>query len=195
MYANGCQPVCVRNNQVIEELIQDCEVCLKHKNTETEPLLPTKTHTLPWSEIAADLFYSKGFTFLVIQDFYSKFPEVIKLQKTRSEDIIMEFKKVFSRYGIPTVVRSYNGPQFSSSVFKEFAAKYNNFKHVTSSPTYAQSNGMAERAVQLVKKILAKKRRPLFRTASIPQYSTSIRSITSSAINGQKITRQLTHSK
>lgn len=146
-------------NTHIEDLIQNCEVCLKNKNNETEPLLPTKTPTLPWSEIAADLFHFKGFTFLAIQDFYSKFPEVVKLNKTTSESIITEFKKVFARYGIPSVVRSDNGPQFNNSSFKQFATNYN-FKHVTSSPTYPQSNGMAERAVQLIKKILAKSEDP-----------------------------------
>lgn len=148
-----------RINTHIEDLIQNCEVCLKNRNTETEPLMPTKTPTLPWSEIAADLFHFKGFTFLVIQDFYSRFPEVIKLDKTTSESIINEFKKVFARYGIPSVLRSDNGPQFNNLTFKQFATGYN-FKHVTSSPTYAQSNGMAERAVQLVKKILAKSEDP-----------------------------------
>ena len=62
---------------------------------------------------------------------------------------------IFSRLGIPEVVRSDNGPQYSSATFKEFAETWG-FKHVTSSPEYPKSNGMAERHVQTVKQILTK---------------------------------------
>ncbi|KAK3747909.1 hypothetical protein QZH41_010212 [Actinostola sp. cb2023] len=48
-----------------------------------------------------------------------------------------------------------NGPQFSCAEFQEFAKKYE-FKHITSSPRYPQSNGLVERTVQTVKHILKK---------------------------------------
>ncbi|KAK2176170.1 hypothetical protein NP493_677g00010 [Ridgeia piscesae] len=48
-----------------------------------------------------------------------------------------------------------NGPQFSSREFRQFAMQYG-FKHVTSSPEYTQSNGKAEKAVQIVKRLLKK---------------------------------------
>ena len=59
--------------------------------------------------------------------------------------------RVFSRHGIPEVVVSENGPQFSSEAYAEFAKQFQ-FEHVTSSPHYPQSNGEAERAVQTVNK-------------------------------------------
>ena len=46
-------------------------------------------------------------------------------------------------------------PQFSSSEFQEFAKEYG-FKHVISSPHYPKSNEEAERAIQTVKKSMAK---------------------------------------
>ena len=60
---------------------------------------------------------------------------------------------MFSRHGIPEMVISDNGPQYSSHRFTEFASSYK-FRHITSSPHYPQSNGQAERAVQIVKKLL-----------------------------------------
>uniref|UniRef100_A0A3Q0SUC5 Integrase catalytic domain-containing protein n=1 Tax=Amphilophus citrinellus TaxID=61819 RepID=A0A3Q0SUC5_AMPCI len=50
-----------------------------------------------------------------------------------------------------------NGPQYDCSEFHEFA-KQNGFKHVTSSPLYAQAHGQAGKGVQIVKRLLKKAR-------------------------------------
>lgn len=62
---------------------------------------------------------------------------------------------MFSRQGIPAIVMSDNGPEFSSNLFKLFARDWK-FDHVTSSPNYPQSNGQVERTVQTIKNILKK---------------------------------------
>ena len=48
-----------------------------------------------------------------------------------------------------------NGPQFSGKQFQDFAKQYG-FEHVTSSPGFPQSNGKAEKAVQIVKRLFTK---------------------------------------
>ena len=67
----------------------------------------------------------------------------------------MHMKSIMARHGLPSVVVSDNGPQFSSREFRQFAMQYG-FKHVTSSPEYPQSNGKADKAVQIVKRLLKK---------------------------------------
>lgn len=74
--------------------------------------------------------------------------------KTCSKDIIRVLKIIFARFGIPDVLVSNNGPQFSSAEFVKFAEDYE-FIHVTSSPHNPQSNGEAQRAVQIAKAVLA----------------------------------------
>ena len=63
-------------------------------------------------------------------------------------------KSVFSRHGIPRTVISDNGPQYDSVEMKQFASTYG-FNHVTSSPYYPQSNGLAERIVKTIKSLIA----------------------------------------
>ena len=72
---------------------------------------------------------------------------------TTSTSIISVLKSIFSRYGIPIVFVSDNGPQYSSKKFEQFSHEYN-FLLTTSSPYYPQGNGLAERMVQTVKGLL-----------------------------------------
>ena len=66
---------------------------------------------------------------------------------------------MFSRHGIPEILRSDNGPQFYSYEMSDFAGSYG-FQQQTSSPHYPQSNGQAERAIQTVRKLLKKSSDP-----------------------------------
>lgn len=73
---------------------------------------------------------------------------MLKLSLTTSQGVIRALKKTFSRHGIPD-----NGPQFGSKEFSDFAKLYD-FCHVTSSPHYPQSNGLAEGGVKTIKRLL-----------------------------------------
>lgn len=144
-------------NSQIENLVHSCEICVKNRSPHVEPMLSSEIPSRPWSTIGVDLAEYQGRMYLVVQDYYSKFPEIKKLKRITSESVIKALKTMFSRHGIPSVLRSDNGTQFTSYEFKEFARDYG-FKWISSSPEYQQSNGQAESAVKLLKRIL--KRNP-----------------------------------
>ena len=77
----------------------------------------------------------KGAIYLVVVDYYSRWLEIKKLSGQTSESVIAHLKSIFACHGIPVVLMSDNGPQFSSGVFRAFTAEYG-ILHVTSSPYY-----------------------------------------------------------
>ena len=69
------------------------------------------------------------------------------MRETTAERTIEVLRGIFSRTGVPSVLVSENGPQFTSIEFARFT-KGNGIKHVTSAPYHPSSNGLAERFVQ-----------------------------------------------
>ena len=99
------------------------------------------------------LFTLNGVNYIVVVDYFSRYPDVIKLSSTTSSSIVSALKSIFSRHGVPQVLVSDNGPQYASQEFASFARQYG-FSHITSRPHFPQSNGQAERTVQTVKRLL-----------------------------------------
>ena len=117
----------------IETLVKNCPECVKERKVPPEPLCPSPTPDYAWQKVGMDLFDLKGKPYLLLIDYYSKFIEVALLSSTTSSHIIDHVKSVFSRYGIPEIVISDNGPEFDSRQFADFSKNYD-FLHITSSP-------------------------------------------------------------
>lgn len=64
-------------------------------------------------------------------------------------------KATFARHAVPETVISNNGPQYSCKEFQTFASTWE-FTHVTTSLHYPQSNGLAEKTVQIAKSLMEK---------------------------------------
>ena len=64
-------------------------------------------------------------------------------------------KQVFSEYGWPETLISDNGPSYTSQAFTSDMQSYS-VNHITNSPHYPQSNGLAEKYVQIVKSLFYK---------------------------------------
>ena len=144
----------------IEEMVSKCAICAELQNSNLkEPMTCAELPSRPWSRVASDIFTLHQSNYLLTVDYYSKWPEIMKMTELSSRYVISAFKSQFSKYGIPDELVTDNGPQYSSKEFKDFAKEYG-FVHTTSSPLYPQSNGQAERTVQTVKRLLKKSRDP-----------------------------------
>ena len=133
-------------------------MCNSNQNLQQkEPIISLPTPSRPWQRTGIDIFDFEQKQYLLTADFYSGWFEIDLLNSQTSFMVIAKLKAHFARYGIPDVVSSDNGPQFSSIEFQNFAHQWG-FQPVTSSPRYGQSNGGAERAVQVAKMLLKKAR-------------------------------------
>ena len=140
----------------IKDIVSQCAICNEFKSAQAkEPMIPHEIPSKPWEICATDLFELDKDTYIVLACYYSKFFEVKKIASSSSKSVINVLKENFSRWGIPKILKSDNGPAFASEQFKEFAENYG-FEHVTSSPRYSQSMGFIEKYVQICKNVLKK---------------------------------------
>ncbi len=140
----------------ITDLISKCPVCntFRRRNCK-EPMIEHDIPHRPWQKVGSDLFEFDHEQYIVLVDYYSNFIEVDKVKNIKSPTIIHICKQHFARYGIPEMMITDNGPAYASADFAFFSRSYG-FKHVTSSPRYPQSNGKAEKAVQVIKSLFKK---------------------------------------
>ena len=92
----------------LTDFVQKCPECTRECKPGKEPLVPTPLPEYPWQQVATDLFTLNSSDYLIVVDYFSRYPEVIQLRSTTSQAIINALKSVFARHGIPETVRSDN---------------------------------------------------------------------------------------
>lgn len=138
----------------IEKMVESCATCQQFQpRQQREPTLSHDVPELPWLKVGADIFEISGQSFLLIVDYFSKFPEVNIRDKT-AHTVISKLKSVFASIGIPKEIVC---DHVASLEMREFAAAWG-ITLTHSSPGYAQSNGLAERHVKTVKHLLKKEK-------------------------------------
>ena len=127
-------------NHDIEQVIKECNVCQQHAH------LPAKApiHTWEWPKNSWDRVHVdyagpiQGSMILVLIDAYSKWIEAHVVSSSTSEVTIEYLSQIFASHGLPKSIISDNGSCFTSDEFSK-------------SPYHPASNGLAERAVQIIK--------------------------------------------
>ena len=144
--------------KAIEQLVAACPTCQEFQNSQCkEPMIPSEIPPRQWHTVGGDLFFFEQKWFLLVTDYYSKFPFVRKLSNLTAKCVIDAFKNILSEQGVPAKLICDNGKQFDAHEFRQFAEKYG-FEVVTSSPHYPRGHGLIERHVETIKSAMAKSR-------------------------------------
>ena len=138
----------------IEDYTKRCQECIKRSQVAKEPLQPHDIPEGPWRKLGIDYFTFDGNSYVLICDFFSKFPFLYRA-KTSFWSLRDRLIDLFSIEGYPDEIVSDNGPPFQSKEFAKFLSGLG-IKHTTSSPGYPRSNGFIERHIQTVKNMLSK---------------------------------------
>ncbi len=142
----------------VKDYVSRCSTCQTFTPEQCrEPLLPHELPSRPWEKIGADLFELDGRSYIIMVDYWSNYFEVAELTKKTSLTVINQFKVQFARHGIPSILSTDGGPEFTSREFGEFVKMWK-IEHITSSPRYPQSNGKSENAVKTCKALFKKAR-------------------------------------
>ena len=141
----------------LELRVKSCEACqVNQKSPPNVPLHPWVWPSRPWSRVHID--YAGPFMgkmFLLVIDAYTKWLDVHVSSTSSSASTIESLRRSFATYGLPEVVVSDNAANFTSEEFQSFL-KSNGVKHVRTPPYHPASNGIVERAVQMLKSGLRK---------------------------------------
>ena len=107
----------------MERKCRECYGCqLVTKETITPPVKITSMPERPWQDLALDLLgpMPTGEHLLVLVNYFSRWVEVDIIKSTTSETIIKCLDKQFSRYGVPSTLRTDNRPNLVSAEMEEY---------------------------------------------------------------------------
>ncbi|XP_029707749.1 uncharacterized protein K02A2.6-like [Aedes albopictus] len=132
----------------IEEMVRNCSCC---QSTRTEPA-KAPTHcwqqtVRPFERIHVDFAgpFMQSY-FIVLIDAYTKWPVDKILNNITTATTIQVCREYFATYGIPSVLVSDHGVQFTSEAFQDFLWK-NGIYHKMGTPYHPSTNASAERLI------------------------------------------------
>ena len=164
----------------ISELSALCDTC------QSSSRLPTKEEVHHWiypnrpgERVHIDFAELKDSHYLLVIDAYSKWPDVFPMgSNTTTKRTVQCLLSHISTCGIPEVLVSDNGPQFTSQEFGTIC-KANGIRHKKTPPYHHASNGQIEWLVQELKKFLKRFPDPAIAVAKfLFSYRNTLHSIT-----------------
>lgn len=140
-------------DQEIEATVRNCTSCQENSRVPSSASLhPWEWPGKAWHRVHIDYAGPvEGKMILVIIDAHSKYIDAHVMTSATSNATIIKLRQTFATHGLPSSIVSDNGTPFTAKEFCEFC-KTNGIKRINSSPYHPASNGLAERAVQTVKR-------------------------------------------
>ena len=140
----------------IRQMVKDCDLCNKHQPAQPKlPIMQPDLPTRPWEKLGTDIFKFDGKKYLMVVDYYSRFPVIRLLDNMTSHAVCNHFTSVLAEYGLPATIISDFGSQYISKRFKT-KCKLSGITLRFSSPYHHQANSLAERTIGTCKSLLKK---------------------------------------
>ena len=144
-------------NKQIEKICNSCKGCNKYrKRPAPAPLCPWPYARRPLERVHVDFCEFRGKMLLIMIDAFSKYiwVHIMNIDTTALKTLAVLYGW-FCERGFPATLVSDNGPQFISDEFRQKMIKWG-IKHIFSPPYHPASNGLCEKAVDIIKTKLKK---------------------------------------
>ena len=102
-------------NKQIENHVMHCEPCqVLSRSQQKEPAIPMEIPSISWQKLGVNLFLYDSSWYVIVADFYSKYPWIFQLAAISSKDVISALRFCFSEFDIPEEVISDYGPKLTA---------------------------------------------------------------------------------
>ncbi|XP_055634261.1 uncharacterized protein K02A2.6-like [Toxorhynchites rutilus septentrionalis] len=111
----------------------------------------------PWQRLHIDFAGPvDGEYYLVVVDSFSKWPEILQTRYPTISTTTTFLRECFARFGIPTVIVSSNGSQFTSAEFRDFCEEFGivHFRTAPYHPQYQTGKRFVDTLKRSLKKIV-----------------------------------------
>ena len=141
----------------ITATVQSCTACHERlPSHQQESMISDPKPSRVFESVSTDFFHHAGRSYLVYVDRLSGWPTVIHCDgDATARTLVRHLREIFASTGVPCLLRSDGGPQYTAHYTRDFLKRWG-VTHRTSTPHYPQSNGHAEAAVKLVKRLIQK---------------------------------------
>ena len=138
------------------QTVDQCIACQAVSRTSPqEQLTVTEMPKGPWDTIHVDFYgpLPTGEYLLVAINRYFRYPEVEVVRSTKASTVIPRLAQIFAHHGIPTTIKTDNGPPFNGTEYKRYLEVLG-IRALYSTPKGPQGNAEAERFMQPLGKAL-----------------------------------------
>lgn len=137
----------------VTNLLLTCPICIKYnRSNKKNELLNHEISNISFNKVGADIAHYGGKDYLVVVDYFLRWVEISKLKWETVTELSKKCKKIFAKFGIPSILIADNMP-FNSVRFRSFAKKWG-FQINNISPNHPMSKGLSEKYDGLVKKMI-----------------------------------------
>ena len=145
-----------RLEDLVEKKIDTCSACqINHPRQYFEPLRMSEMPDGPWQCLDMDFWgpTPANSDLLIIIDEYSRYAIAEEVFSKTTSEIIPVLHKVWSMFGIPSDLKTDNGPTFTSIEFENMC-KFFGIRHRLITPYWPRANGEAERFIRNLNKVM-----------------------------------------
>ncbi|XP_040564139.1 uncharacterized protein K02A2.6 [Lepeophtheirus salmonis] len=141
-------------DQDIENFVSECRTCQENAWDPPSQFVPFAPSS-EWERVHVDYAKVQGKDVLVMIDAGSKWIEAAQMNHVSTLPTLKQLFLWFTCFGVPRTLHSDNGPQFANDKFRIKLSEWGGETH-TFSAVPPQSNGLAKRAVPIIKSLVKK---------------------------------------